>query len=139
MPSAIEDASEDLQQHSVVVVDDNASTLYTIREVLDRRNLSVTTFQDPVMALEYIRETPPDLILVDLIMPGFDGFDLCQACQANTNTSQIPIVMLTGDAFQENVTRARQLGIKDFIVKPFRPKALGDKVLQILGELETGE
>ncbi len=116
----------------VVAVDDDPDTTEAIEHILSKRGLYVTTFQEPDEALHHIRKTPPDLVIVDLMFPGADGFDLCQAIRADPDTALMPIVILTAHPSRENVARAVQLGINGFVAKPFDANELGERALKMI-------
>ena len=86
--------SQDLnRQAQVVVIDDEVDSLVTINYALSRRGLLVTTFQDPGKALEQMRESPPDLAIIDLRLLGMSGFDVCQIMRSDAKTAQVPILI----------------------------------------------
>ena len=127
--------SQDLdRQAQVVVIDDEADALVAVDHALRRRGLDVIPFQDPGQALEHMQESPPDLVIIDLHILGISGFDICQIIRSEAKTAQVPILMVTSDASKENVVRSSQLGINGFMAKPFDLKALGKKVLEVLGQ-----
>lgn len=122
------------RQARVVAIDDEADALVAIDHALSRRGLAVTTFQDPGEALEHMRESPPDLAIIDLHLLGMSGFDVCQIIRSEAKTAQVPILLVTSDASKENVFRSVQLGVSGFVAKPFDLKALGEKVLEMLAQ-----
>lgn len=116
----------------VVAVDDDQGILRLIDHVLSERGLYVIPFEDADEALRHISRTPPDLVIIDLFLPGMDGFDLCRTLRQNPDTARIPLLILTASPSRENVTKAIQLGVNGFLAKPFNPEALGEKVVQVL-------
>ncbi len=116
----------------IVVIDDDASALQAVGHTLRRLDLYVATFQNPGDTLEHIRETQPNLAIVDLNMPHFSGFKVCQILRADPKTAHISVLILTADPSRENVQKAVELGVNGFIAKPFEPRALREKVLQVL-------
>lgn len=117
---------------TIVIVDDDPDTQHIVDHVLSRRNLSVTAFDDISPAFEYISANIPDLIILDLIFPNANGFDLCVKLQEHPETSDIPILILTAHASRENLMQAIRHGVRGFLAKPFEPNALADRVAQIL-------
>ncbi len=83
--------------------------------------------------LRAVREQAPDLILLDVMMPGLDGFAVCRAIKSDPATSQVKIVMLTARGQASDVQRAQQAGADRYFVKPFSPSALLAAVGEILG------
>ena len=120
------------RQAVAVAVDDDPDTLKAIEDSLSRRGLFVTAFRDATEALQYIRKHPPDLFIIDLMLPGVDGFDLCHSIRTDPDTTQIPILILSAYSSKENVVRAVNLGVNGFIAKPFDTSELGEKSLHLL-------
>ena len=104
-----------------------------IRLILRRRNHSVKGADGGRAGLVAARESPPDLILLDLMMPDMDGWDVYQQLKADQSTSHIPVIIVTARA--QNIDRVMGLQIAkvdDYIVKPFSPRLLLDSVDRIL-------
>ena len=116
----------------VVAVDDDPDITTAISHVLSQRGLYVTTFQDTEEAHHHIRTTPPHLAIVDLMFPGGDGFDLCKAIRSDPDTALMPVLILTGHPSRQNVSRAIELGVNGFIVKPFDPEELSERSLKVI-------
>lgn len=116
----------------IVILDDDATALAALEHALSTRGFRVATFQDPGDVLEHIRNTGPDLVILDLIMPNADGFEICQRLKDTDQTSRIPVLILTAAPSRENVLKAVKLNVNGFIAKPFDPKALVDRVRQLL-------
>ena len=116
----------------VVVIDDDPDALLAIEHALHERGLFTATFQDPARASQHIREHPPDLVIVDLLFPGASGFDTCQSLRSDPDTAFTPILILTAHPSRENVQKAVQLNVSGFIAKPFDPKELAERVLQLI-------
>lgn len=105
----------------VVVVDDVRPNVDLLDHLLSKAGLAqVVGFTDPLAALEDCLDNPPDLVLLDLHMPGLDGFGFLQRLQAELGSRQfVPVIVLTADIGTEARHRALQLGAKDFLTKPF--------------------
>ncbi|MEI6328150.1 MAG: hybrid sensor histidine kinase/response regulator [Pseudanabaena sp.] len=106
-------------QGCVLVVDDNPTNLSVLVNLLRDVGLRVLVATDGESAIEQIEYIKPDLILLDVMMPGIDGFETCQRLKANTETSKIPIIFMT--ALSETVDKVRglSLGAVDYVTKPF--------------------
>ena len=122
----------------VLVVDDDKSIRVAIDRTLSKRGLYVHTFEDPSEALRQIREKPPELFIVDLMLAGTDGFDFCRTLRSDPDTAQIPILILTAHPSRENVMKAMQLRIDGFIAKPFSPEELAERVLRTIRQAGGG-
>jgi len=99
------------QSADITVLDDDPAALAALEHTLTRRNFRVKTFMDPGDALEHIRETGPDLVILDLILPNANGFEICGLMRNNDATSRIPVLILTAAPSRENVLKAIELNV----------------------------
>jgi CheY-like chemotaxis protein len=83
-------------------------------------------------ALQKAREEHPDLILLDIMMPFMDGYEVCRELRADPSTRDIPVVMLTAKSQQVDIQKGKDVGADDYITKPFRPSTLRKKFNEIL-------
>ncbi|MCS6960709.1 MAG: response regulator [Pseudanabaenaceae cyanobacterium SKYGB_i_bin29] len=104
----------------ILIVDDNPTNLNVLSDVLDEAGFEVRVAQNGQIALERATYDPPDLILLDVMMPGWNGFETCERLKANPKTAEIPIIFMT--ALSETVDKVRglSLGAVDYITKPFQ-------------------
>ncbi|MEQ1657718.1 MAG: PAS domain S-box protein [Hylemonella sp.] len=102
----------------VLIVDDKEQNLQILRAMLSIDNYQVELASDGPMALRMVRQTPPDLILLDVVMPGMDGHEVCRQLKAEEATQNIPVIFVTGKADVEAETRALAEGAADYLVKP---------------------
>lgn len=109
---------------TITVLDDDPSALSALEHTFTRRGYHVDTFTDPGDALQHIRQTNPDLLIIDLILPNINGFEICQTLRDDAQTAHLPILILTAEPSKENVLKAIQMNINGFIAKPFDPKAI---------------
>jgi len=110
----------DLSNFTVMVVDDAETNIDILVETLgDDYDISVA--MDGPSALENISDDPPDLILLDIIMPGMDGYEVCEKLKADEKTLSIPVIFLTALTEEQDEARGLQLGAVDYITKPFSP------------------
>ena len=110
--------------NKILVVEDEPDILEMVRYNLDQAGLDVETAEDAERALQSVQEILPDLIILDLMLPGIDGLDMCRQLKQDARTRHIPILMLT--ARKEEVDRivGLELGADDYVVKPFSPREL---------------
>jgi twitching motility two-component system response regulator PilG len=120
-------------QSLVMVIDDSPTIRKAVSIGLEAEGYHVVTAVDGLDALRKLDETQPNLILLDITMPGMDGYKLCRKIRANERTKAIPVVMLSGkDGFFDKV-RGRMAGCTDYITKPFASRVLLDTVAQHCG------
>jgi len=118
-----------MAQGTVLVVDDDTKTAATIRLYLENAGFSVTLAYDGRSALERAVASPPDLIVLDLMLPLMSGTDLCSRLRAE---SEVPIIMLTARTTEQDKLQGLELGADDYITKPFSPRELVARVQTVL-------
>ena len=116
----------------VLVVEDDTFSHQLIAITLETRGVDLVFEADGATALARIGAVRPDLVLMDVMLPGHDGVELTQSLKADPALAAIPVVMLTGEARREVLVRSIEAGAADFIVKPFSPEALVAKLARYL-------
>lgn len=116
----------------ILILDDDADALMAAEHALLIRGFEVTTYTDSGEALQHLRQTPPDLLLLDINMPGISGIEICTKMKSDPKTAEIPILIFTSDPSTKNVQEAIESGASGFMAKPFDPKGLTAKVRSIL-------
>jgi two-component system phosphate regulon response regulator PhoB len=116
----------------ILAVDDEPDALELITVNLNNAGFSVTTAEDGAEALRKARANPPDLILLDLMLPQIDGLEVCKLLRRDEATRDIPIIMLTAKATELDRVLGLELGADDYVTKPFSPREL---VLRVKGML----
>jgi len=116
-------------QH-ILVVDDNPQIRQLLKECLQDEYL-VSEADDGISALHQVRQTMPDLIISDVIMPGMDGFDLCRALKTDETFRKIPVILLTAKASELMRVEGMEAGADDYIPKPFSPNDLLEKIKKL--------
>jgi two-component system alkaline phosphatase synthesis response regulator PhoP len=116
----------------VLVVDDEENIRELVKYNLDREGYRVTTVGSGEDALKQASSQVPDLIILDLMLPGIDGLDVCRKLKNDSKTTQIPIVMLTVKGEESDIVIGLELGADDYITKPFSPKVLLARLKAVL-------
>jgi adenylate cyclase len=112
----------------VLVADDNRNNRQLIADILDTMGHETIMAVDGNHTLEIVGQNHPDLIILDVDMPGMNGFDVCNILKSNPETALIPILMLTALSDAENRVRGLVLGADDYLSKPFNPRELIERV-----------
>ena len=94
--------------------------------------MQVTEAEDGAQALEAVESVKPDLIILDIMMPHVDGFEVCQKLRENVRTAFVPIMMLTASADETSRTTGFLLGTDDYVTKPFAVSDLNERVMRLL-------
>ncbi len=111
----------------ILVVDDTADNIQILNELLGSK-YDVLCAIDGEFAIEVVNDNNPDLILLDIMMPGIGGFEVCKYLKNNIDTKDIPIIFITSKNDEISIENAYNIGGSDYITKPFRPKELLAKV-----------
>jgi len=112
----------------ILVVEDETDISELIRYNLEKAGYAVTTARSGEHALEAARAAPPDLVLLDLMLPGIDGLTVCRQLKAQPATREVPVIMVTARGEERDVVRGLSLGADDYVAKPFSPAVLVARV-----------
>ena len=119
---------EDPKSHpSILVVDDAADNLMIMESILSK-DYSLKMFSDSAQALEYAFASPPDLILLDVMMPQIDGFEICRRLKADPRLEDVPVIFITSKTDVEDEERGFSVGASDFIHKPISAPIVSARV-----------
>ena len=122
----------------ILVVDDERHIVRLVEVNLQRAGYEVVTAFDGVEALEKVQSEKPDMIVLDVMMPRKDGFEVLQDLQANPGTADIPVIMLTAKAQDADIFRGWSSGVSSYLTKPFNPRELLTFVERIFQSVEEG-
>ena len=123
----------------VLVIDDEAPIRLLCRVNLEAEGMEVLEASDGPTGLEKARNDEPDVILLDVMMPGLDGWQVAEELIDGESTNAIPIVFLTARAEARDRARGLDLGGIDYVTKPFNPVELAPLVRELIGRVERGE
>ncbi|CAA7625930.1 MULTISPECIES: response regulator transcription factor [Magnetospirillum] len=118
---------------SVLVVDDEPNIVLSLEFLLKQVGYTVHVARDGEAALEAVAQFKPGLVLLDVMMPKRDGFDVCQTIRANPDWNDIRVIMLTARGREVEREKGLALGADDYVTKPFSTRDVVEKVRQILG------
>ena len=116
----------------ILVVEDEAPLVTLLRYNLEKQGFRVDEAGDGAEALAKITETPPDLLLLDWMLPTFSGIELCRQIRRRPATRGLPVIMLTARAEDQDAVRGLETGADDYITKPFSPEALIARIRALL-------
>ena len=124
---------------SVLVIDDEAPIRLLCKVNLEAEGMDVLEAADGPTGLEQAREQTPDVVLLDVMMPGLDGWQVAEHLLQDERTSDIPIIFLTARAEFRDRARGLDIGGVDYVTKPFNPLELAPLVRELLERIERGE
>lgn len=122
-------ANEPQPGSKILVVDDDPNVVKLVQLYLERDGHEVLTANDGLTGLEMTREEQPSLIVLDLMLPGMDGIEVCRTLQAE---SSVPVIMLTAMVEEDDRLAGLELGADDYVTKPFSPRELAARVRAVL-------
>ncbi|MFG6177807.1 response regulator transcription factor [Halomonas sp. THAF12] len=120
----------------VLVVDDEPNIVLSLEFLMQEAGFEVMTAEDGETALARVAEEPPDLVLLDISLPGIGGFDVLERLRADPALARLPIIMLTAHGREVEREKGLALGADDYVTKPFSTRTLVDKVKALLDEGE---
>jgi two-component system alkaline phosphatase synthesis response regulator PhoP len=116
----------------ILIVDDEEDVLELVRYNLDKNGYKVIKATTGEQAMTEARGKTPDLIILDLMLPGIDGLEVCRQLKSDVKTERIPIIMLTAKGEETDIVTGLELGADDYITKPFSPKVLIARLRRLL-------
>jgi DNA-binding response OmpR family regulator len=123
----------------ILLVDDERAIRTICRVNLEADGLAVLEASDGAEAIEQIRRQPPSLVLLDVMMPGIDGWSVAEQLAADTATRDLPVIFVSARAAREDRLHAQKLGAVGYVVKPFDPLELSGLVREVLERVGRGE
>ena len=118
----------------LVIADDSATILALVSLALKKEGYEPVTATNGPDALALIREHRPELVILDALMPGMNGYDVCRALREDVDALRPHVMMLTAGGREADKTLASEVGVDEFVTKPFSPSALRARVREILGD-----
>ncbi|PID85818.1 MAG: two-component system response regulator [Chloroflexi bacterium] len=116
----------------VLIVDDEPMARTLLRLMLVRAGFNVSEAEDGFDALEKIQTNQPDIVLLDVMMPGMDGFSVCETIRQQQETAQLPVIMLSAKTDLNSINKGLRVGATKYLTKPISPENLTRHVKEIL-------
>ncbi|HET8719327.1 MAG TPA: response regulator [Nocardioidaceae bacterium] len=116
----------------IVVADDDADIRDLVGFKLEQSGHEVELVADGAAAVSACRERRPDLVLLDVMMPGMSGLDACRALRDDSGLATVPVILLTARAQESDIEQGFRAGADDYVVKPFSPRELASRVTAVL-------
>lgn len=119
-------------KESILIVDDEEDIIELIRYNLSKAGYRVSCVGTGEEGLSFAKSTPPDLIILDLMLPGVDGLDVCRKLKSDPATQDIPIIMVTARGEEADIVTGLEMGADDYLAKPFSPRVLLARIKSVL-------
>ncbi len=123
-----------MSKGKILVVDDEIYIVHILDFSLGMEGYEVITALDGEAALEKVKIEKPDLIVLDIMMPKLDGYEVCKTIKANADTQNIPVILLSAKGRNADQKMGFDVGADDYITKPFSPRKLVERINQLLGQ-----
>ncbi len=123
----------------ILIVDDEIHILELVEFNLEKQGFKTLTAQSGEEALKIARKEKPDAVVLDLMLPGIDGLEVCRILKSDQESSDMPIILLTAKGEEEDVVRGLETGADDYITKPFSPRVLVARVKSVLRRKKGAE
>ena len=117
-----------MNERKVLVVDDEENIIHILEFSIEAEGYEVITASNGEEAIKKARKEQPNLIILDIMMPKVDGYEVCRVLKANPLTKKIPVILLTAKGREIDKRLGFEVGASDYIVKPFSPSKLIDKI-----------
>lgn len=121
-----------MAKENILIVDDEEDIVELLRYNLSKEGYQLTCVGSGEEGLKVAKGSSPDLVLLDLMLPGVDGLDVCKALKGDSKTRHIPVIMLSAKGEEADIVTGLELGADDYLVKPFSPRVLSARVKSVL-------
>lgn len=123
-----------MQQKKILIADDNENIREALTYLLEDEGYSLQIAKDGAETLEKVREFRPDVLLLDVMMPEVNGYDVCRTIKNDPDLGKTYIIMLTAKGQAAEQERGREAGADEYVIKPFSPMDIRSKIMNILGQ-----
>lgn len=121
-----------MNKGTICIVEDEEDIREILEIQLKREGYATISAETGEEGLRLIREQKPELVLLDLMLPGMDGFDVCRALRSEKRTREIPVIMLTARGEEADIVTGLEIGADDYVTKPFSPRVVTSRVKSVL-------
>ena len=121
-------------KNKILLAEDEPQIAQLTKFKLEKEGFEVIWNKDGASALESIKANNPDLVLLDVMMPVMDGYQVLKKIREDENTKNIPVIMFTAKGQERDIVKGIKMGSTDYMVKPFRPAELAARIKEILGD-----
>ncbi|TYP54927.1 response regulator transcription factor [Thermosediminibacter litoriperuensis] len=128
-----------MAKEKILVVDDEPNILELVKFNLENSGFKVITAADGQQALDLVQEEQPDLVILDIMLPGIDGMEVCRILRRQRTTRDIPVILLTAKTEEIDKVLGLEMGADDYITKPFSPRELAARVKAVLRRTDKVE
>ncbi len=128
--------NERIKMKRVLLIEDDRDIVELVRYNLEREGFQVASATDGATGLAQVRKTPPDLLLLDLMLPKLSGLEICREIRRDQSLNRLPILMLTARGEEADRVVGLEMGADDYVTKPFSPRELGARVKALLRRTE---
>ncbi len=128
-----------MASQEILVVEDETDIQELVRYNLDKEGYAVRCMTSGEEALRALRSSTPDLVLLDLMLPGISGLDVCRSIKSNPATRHVPVVILTAKGEEVDIVSGLELGADDYVTKPFSPRVLLARIRAVLRRGEANK
>ncbi len=118
----------------ILLVDDSLTDRTLLRKILESRNYQILEVEQSEFVVELVRKEKPDLILLDIVMPGVNGYEICRHLKRSEDTQSIPIVFISSRAEASDIYWGKLQGADEYLTKPIDPQVLFDVVERMLSQ-----
>ncbi|MCL4523250.1 MAG: response regulator, partial [Acidobacteria bacterium] len=123
----------------ILIIEDDRDIIELVRYNLEQEGFSLVSARDGLGGLEQVKKSPPDLLLLDLMLPKLSGLEICKAIRRDEKLNRLPILMLTARGDESDRVIGLELGADDYVTKPFSPRELVARVKALLRRAESPE
>jgi DNA-binding response OmpR family regulator len=116
----------------ILIIEDCPSFSRAINHIVDKEGYDVSTASNGIAGLRMVKENPPDLLILDVMLPGLDGFEICSQLRTDESTAKLPIIMLSSKGQETDKTMGLKVGANEYLTKPVDRTLLLEKITSLL-------